>query len=441
MTFPTSPSDGQEYVSEHGYVFEYSSSESRWKLKELSANRLHTKPCESPLAITDGHYYMWSQGQDMFVLNKPESFVTAIGSPLALGALGEETGCTDSTGQVWMWGRGDRGCLGDRNVASRSSPVSVWGDHSFTQVSSGEFYQLAVRDDGTTWAWGYGAYYHLGVGVSSGINVSTPASVVGNHVFIQVSAGSRQSAAVKADGSAWCWGDNTSGNCGQGSIYPNQISTPVSVIGGHSFVQISSGGNHVVALKENGEVWAWGANQQGEIGDGAGGSRTSPVQVLISDVVGVCTGFQFSRYLKSDGSAWGAGYNYRGMLGDGTITSRYSPVSMLGDHRFVQLQGGLYHSISLRSDGVAMCCGWNEYGQLGNGFGGNIVFNRSSPVSVLGGHIFRQVTCGDNHCAALDRYNGIWTWGRNNYGQLGNGERSFNQGRSSPVSVIRSFTF
>src|SRR6185295_1957546 len=140
-------------------------------------------------------------------------------------------------GEFWMWGEGVSGTLAQgSNVVNRSSPVSVIGAHQFVQTTGGINLHIGRKKDGTAWAWGLGTSGELGQGTSA-VNRSSPVSVVGAHSFIKIRSGEQHTIGLKADGTVWSWGLGSSGKLGQGSTIVNR-SSPVSLVGGHLFIDI-----------------------------------------------------------------------------------------------------------------------------------------------------------------------------------------------------------
>lgn len=347
-----------------------------------------------------------------------------------------------ANGEVWAWGRNTKGALGDNTITDKSSPASVVGGHSFIQVSGGLHtygFSFGLKSDGSLWAWGENTQGNLGD--NTGIHRSSPVSVVGNHSFTRVSAGRYHTAALKADGSVWCWGYNSHGALGDNTV--TDKSSPVSVVGGHSFVEISAGSDRSFSRKADGTVWSWGSqnynqgNGAGGLGDGTLSNRSSPVSIVgnhsfiqISALTGDegdgCIG------LKADGSAWVWGYNNKGQLGNNTSgagTHTTSPVSVVGGHSFTEVSGSWYHGAGLKADGSVWTWGLGSSGQLGD----NAANDRSSPVSVVGAHSFVQLTRGIQSMSARKANGEVWSWGENTYGQLGDNTVS---PKSSPVAVI-----
>ena len=192
-------------------------------------------------------------------------------------------------------------------------------------------------------------------------------------------------------------------------------------------------GARTASLGQVGQVWAWGDNGYGELGDGSQKDRTQPVQVAnnLSGVVQLAVGCIHTIALKSDGTVWTWGYNFNGQLGDGTNTHRYRPVQITSLKGIVQVTAGNYHSVALKSDGTVWAWGYNGYGQLGD----NTTTSTSAPIQVkdtnstsgfLQGVV--QVTAGgyhggsgsfESHTLALKSDGTVWGWGANHVGQLG----------------------
>jgi alpha-tubulin suppressor-like RCC1 family protein len=182
-------------------------------------------------------------------------------------------------GTAWAWGCNALGQLGTDSTVSRSSPVSVVGGFTdWCQVSVGTAHSLGVRTGGTAWAWGCNGTGRLGDNTT--VNKSSPVSVVGNFTdWCQVSAGGYISVAVRQNGTAWAWGYNTFGTLGDGTTVPK--SSPVQVVGGFTdWCQVSAGKNFLLGLRTEGTAWAWGRNFYGGLGDGTKTNRSSPVSVI-----------------------------------------------------------------------------------------------------------------------------------------------------------------
>jgi len=339
-------------------------------------------------------------------------------------------------GKAWSWGSGFLGQLGDNTTAQRSSPVSVVGEFTnWVQISAGSNHTAALRANGTAWAWGSAGQGRLGGNTI--LNKSSPVLVVGGFTnWVQISAGSEQTAALRANGTAWTWGRNNEGQLGDNTILAR--SSPVLVVGGFTdWVQISTGGDHTAALRSNGTAWAWGSGFLGQLGDNTNTNRSSPVSVVggFTDWVQISAGGNHTAALRANGTAWGWGFGTSGQLGDNTTTTRSSPVSVVGGFTdWVQISTGSTHTAALRANGTAWGWGTNSSGQLGD----NTNTNRSSPVSVVGGFTdWVQISSGNFQTLAVRANGTAWAWGFNGNGSLGDNTTTT---RSSPVSVVGEFT-
>jgi alpha-tubulin suppressor-like RCC1 family protein len=306
-----------------------------------------------------------------------------------------------SNGTAWAWGRSTSGQLGDNTTISRSSPVSVVGGFTdWVQVSGGYSHSLGLRSNGTAWAWGSGSSGQLGANVTT--DRSSPVSVVGGYTdWVQVSAGETHSLGIRANGTAWAWGSNTHGRLGDNTTVSS--SSPVSVVGGYTdWVQLSAGQNQSLGVRANGTAWAWGNNTSGRLGDDTTVSRSSPVSVVggFTDWIQVSGGNYHSLGLRANGTAWAWGNGGFGRLGDNTAVSRSSPVSVVGGFTdWIRVSGGYGHSVGMRSNGTVWAWGGNQNGKLGDN---TATASRSSPVSVVGGFTdWVQVSAGNNHNLAI----------------------------------------
>ena len=341
-----------------------------------------------------------------------------------------------SFSELYSWGRGLSGALGDNSTADKSSPVSVVGGFTdWCQISAGYSHSLAVRKNGTAWAWGRPYSGQLGDNTTAG--KSSPVSVVGGFTdWCQVSAGTSFSLAVRQNGTAWAWGAGTYGRLGDNTAVAK--SSPVSVVGGFTdWCQISAGCYHSLAVRQNGTAWAWGCNGSGRLGDNTIVNKSSPVSVVggFTDWRQVSAGRGHSIGLRTNGTAWAWGGGGSGPLGDNTIANKSSPVSVVGGFcDWCQVSAGFYNSLAVRTNGSAWAWGYNGYGQLGD----NTIVAKSSPVSVVGGFTnWCQISAGKYLSLAVRQNGTAWAWGCNNCGQLGD---NTTVSKRSPVSVVGGFT-
>lgn len=285
-----------------------------------------------------------------------------------------------ANGTVWAWGYNGDGQLGDGTTNNRATPVQVSGLIDVVGIAAGSAHSLAVKSDRTVWAWGYNGFGQLGDGTTT--NRAGPVQVSGLTGVIGVAAGLSHSLAVGSDGTTWAWGTNLHGELGIGTSDGYLHSAARRVVGLTGVAAIAGGGSHSLALKADGTVWAWGDNGTGQLGDGTSGNlRTTPVQVsALNDVIAIAAGSDHSLALKADGTVWAWGYNGDGRLGDGTTTDRITPVQVPGLTGVVNVAAGPYHSLAVKSDGTAWAWGYNYSGQLGDG----TTSNQAVPVRVSG---------------------------------------------------------
>jgi alpha-tubulin suppressor-like RCC1 family protein len=167
---------------------------------------------------------------------------------------------TASAAALWTWGDNSTGGLGTGTGTGTTSPVSVIGGFTdWVTISSGLRHTTGIRANGTAWSWGWNQYGNLGNNTSTTLSMSSPVSVIGGFTdWIQVSNGQYHSAALRADGSAWCWGRANFGALGNGVAGIVHRSSPVSVLGGFTWTNISASAYHTLAVRSNGTAWAWG---------------------------------------------------------------------------------------------------------------------------------------------------------------------------------------
>jgi alpha-tubulin suppressor-like RCC1 family protein len=291
---------------------------------------------------------------------------------------------------------------------------AVYGSHSVVLVQS------------TTKSFGANGYGQLGNGATA--DSSLPVTVSGT--FSTVSIGGAHTIGLKADGTVWAWGNNASGQLGNGTqdskTSPIQVTTPGGISG---ITAIAAGGNHTLALDNLGNVWAWGLNSSGQLGNDTLVNQNIPVRVLTADgvtplsgVSAIAAGGAFSLALKSDGTVWAWGSNSNGQLGDTTLVTKKTPVQVLTSDGVTPLSGitaiaaGGSHVLAINGGTTMFAWGYNELGQLGDG----TTTSRLIAVPVVMPGVVTAVSAGLDHSLAVIG-GAVYAWGYNFHGQLGNG--------------------
>ncbi|MGY1552354.1 RCC1 domain-containing protein [Microbacterium sp. A588] len=243
-------------------------------------------------------------------------------------------------GTAYAWGYNRDGQLGNDSLVGSSVPVRVHipDGVTLTQVSAGSSHSIAVAEDGAAYAWGNNTYGELGNGRTAFMPVQVPVQVSAEVSFTQVSAGSAYSLAVADDGAAYAWGSNRFGRLGNGTAteiqVPNPVPGRVQMPDEVTFTQVSAGMLHSVAVDEDGTAYAWGYNYVGELGDGKNTDSHVPVRVEMPDqatFTQVSASSAYSAALTEDGTAYAWGDNDYGQLGDGTKDQRNVPTPVLTD--------------------------------------------------------------------------------------------------------------
>ena len=351
-----------------------------------------------------------------------------------------------SDGTVWAWGYNADGQLGDGTTTNRPTPVQVGGLTGVAAIAAGANHSLALKSDGTVRAWGNGSYGQLGNGAGSLLGSKSPIAVSGLTGVSAVTAGWGHSLALKSDGTVWAWGDNLQGQVGDGT-YVNRLSpvqvgggavpcTPVTLPATCAATGIVAGDVHSLAVKADGTVWGWGEDNDGQLGRGGVASPLSPqsvpAQTGVSGISTAVAGAWHSFGLGLDGSVWAWGLNNYGQLGDGTITNRSLPVPVSSLTGMAAIGAGRRHSLGVKLDGTVWAWGDNEAGQLGTGTTNTTPNPTPVQVPGLSGVTAVNGATDGNYSLALKSDGTVWTWGSNAFGQLGDGTTT---NRSTPVQV------
>ena len=290
-----------------------------------------------------------------------------------------------STGDVYCWGDVSWGRLGDGSVASSGTTnapsTKVIGGHSFVELTGGTRHTCGLTGTGDVYCWGFGRSGELGN--NSATDSGTPVLVSGGNTYTSISAGFAYTCALTVTGSAHCWGSNGLGQLGDGTNTDSSV--PVAVAGGTAFTKIEAGSLTTCALDATGSAHCWG--YRGALGNGQSAvNSNTPQPVSGAEVFTSIAGGEGSHFcaIRSAAGTMCWGENWQGQLGDGTFTRRDQPTTVSGGQSFIDLAIGRSHTCGVTTGGSLYCWGDNVDGQLGLGFGSG----SATPVLVTGGLTF-----------------------------------------------------
>ena len=351
----------------------------------------------------------------------PTSRVTVV-------AGGVHTCLVAADGRAFCWGGNERGQIGNGGTLRTVVPSVVSQDVRFGSIAAGLSHSCALaRGSGVAWCWGDNDQGQLGD--RSIAPHPTPVRAADGHTFTAIAVGAAHSCGLEADGDAWCWGSNVHGQVGGGDLASPGISAPSLVAGGHSWAAITAGWTFTCGLERGGRAYCWGENVSGQLGNGTTTERRSPEPVSADfSFVAIAAGNSHACGVTAQGDAYCWGQNISGQLGDGTRVDRRAPVKVKTSVRLVAIAAGAVHTCALAADGDAYCWGRNTYGQLGDG----TMTDEAQPVRVAGGHAFASLRTFGSHTCGSTQSGEAFCWGYNLDGQLGDGTRAH---RTRPVYV------
>lgn len=361
-----------------------------------------------------------------------------------------------SDGNLWAMGGNSNGQLGDGGTSDQHSPEQIVFNGGVNAVAAGGFHSLFLRTNYVMWGMGGDFGGQLGNGTSC--DVHAPVQLRGD--VATMAATDSDSYFVDINGNVWSTGTDYNDQLGDGSTVSQAVFSPVQILTNHSVftggIAVSGGITHAFYLYTSPglvvSLWGWGDNFSGDLGDGTTTMRNSPEEILSSGVSAVAAGSYFTLVLKTDGSLWAMGDNSHGQLGDGTTTTRYTPEEIVPSN-VVAISAGAYHSVFIKSDGSLWAMGYNGNGQLGDGStidsyvpeqivppptlvinkinlaGTNLLLNGNNGLA--GG--YAVVLASTNLTRPVSQWTPVWTNG------LGNGAFSFTATNAVTPGILWEF--
>lgn len=376
-------------------------------------------------------------------------------------------------GSVWAWGANSSGQLGDgggldpfgpQPGPARDRPAPVHGLDAITAVAAGDSHSLALRRDGVLFGWGSDTSGQLASGVHSPGATFAIRQIPGMSGVTAIAAARQHSLALKRDGTVWAWGSNEHGQLGDGTRSLRR--SPVQVEGLSGVIAIATSEHHSLALRGDGTVWAWGYGASGILGNGQSSDQLTPVQVVdlqaavaiaagghsslaitvtggirawgnlvcglptgdfftdahtrprevwwLTGVTAIAANANHCLAARSDGSVWAWGLNVAGQVGNGSSETVPQPVQVARPGGSISLAAGPAHSLAITSTGIAYAWGQNDAGQVGTG--------PASPSTVPGEVGFLDdvvsIAAGQDASLAIERDGTLWAWGANHQGSL-----------------------
>jgi alpha-tubulin suppressor-like RCC1 family protein len=332
---------------------------------------------------------------------------------------------TTAAGEAWCWGSNAQGQLGVPLAQSRHCdaarpcsvrPLAVGGGLRFRHVVAGWEFTCGVTTGDRIYCWGKNDQGQLGTGSTATFNPA-PSSVAGNRRYRQVRAWAGAACAITMSRAAFCWGDNSAGQLGNGTDRSSRVPTRIGGPPGLLWRQLTMGGAHTCGITTGNGAWCWGTNASGQLGDGTKIRRFIPGAVSGALAVAqIEAGLFHTCAATTAGRAycWGDGI----AIGNGAgLDPVATPTPVAGRRTWDNVSGGSGFTCAVTATARGLCWGSGASGALGNGTS----LNQLRPVPVAGSLSFVAINAGSEFACGVGTNGQGWCWGGNSNGQLGDG--------------------
>lgn len=332
-----------------------------------------------------------------------------------------------SDGTVWAWGKNDKGQLGDGTTVSKTNPVLVNNLSNIKQVAAGGNFSMALDFDGNVYLWGSNEYGQLGITTSSSEGVINENGIVTMSVYPvklsldktikEISAGNGHAMAVDTEKNVWVWGKNDKGQLGDRTTINNAVPNKVTLT---YLENVAAGYDHSLVLKQDTTLYSFGSNTFGQLGDIRNEKYNLKPVSIRTGIEGIDAGSYQSYAWNKEGKVYACGYNVWNNLATGSNQNLYSLTEIPGLNNIKKVASGEGAAFAINNDGQLFF--WGDKEDFPFDMGVSIPEN-SAVLSIDIGEV-EDVAASNDFAVIVKKDQTVWTVGSNTYGQLGIGDNS-----------------
>ncbi len=362
---------------------------------------------------SQGEVWYWSKTKNSGHIPTKEPNLSNI---LMVSGSDEHCLALDENGAIWAWGNNNYGQLGYGNLKYRTTPIKIFDMTNVKKVSAGNEFAMILKNDGTVWTWGKSKFGALGLGDKLD-TVYKPTQIMELNDITDIICGNNHCLALNSSNEIYAWGYNTAGEIGNGTRIQQTVPVKLNLSG---IVKISAGNSHSLAVDDSGNLYAWGNNSQGQIGDGTTERKLVPTLLsTITNVTDISAGSAHSVALKSDGTVWTwGGSSY---IKDSEDKYSKLPFKIENLENVISVSSSNNYNLALQSNGDVYSWGNNATGQLGIGTTQDSYYPQK--INDLS-NIEKIFALNSKSCFAQKDNGEVYGWGKNGSGNLGNGTRA-----------------